>query len=89
MRVAVAVRVDEVADLWQELLHQHRLVQPHAVLGLLKRVGHRENRNLIGKMLGGAEGWGQKRRPITALTPQALLWPNCIGTKAPGTDKNS
>ena len=41
--VSLSVRVEEVADLWQQLLHQHRLVQTEAVLGLLEdRRGVRE-----------------------------------------------
>ena len=42
MLVALVVGVDEVTDFWQQLLHQHGLVQTHAVLRLL-RDGKEEN----------------------------------------------
>lgn len=37
MEVALAVRVDEVADFGQQLFYQHCLIKTQAILGLLKR----------------------------------------------------
>lgn len=37
MLVALAVRMDEMANLRQQLFDQHGLIQTQAVLGLLKR----------------------------------------------------
>lgn len=37
MLLALAVRMDEMANLWQQLFDQHGLIQTQAVLGLLRR----------------------------------------------------
>lgn len=37
MLVALTVRMDKMADLWQQLFDQHGFIQTQAVLGLLSR----------------------------------------------------
>lgn len=65
--VALTVRVDKVADLWQQLLHKHRLIQTHTVLRLLQ-ISEREE---VSRRGGG--GVGAERERIRARAERSEL----------------
>lgn len=47
--VTLAVGVDEMADLRQQLLHQHGLIQTQAVFRLLRKQGEKKNHDIFSR----------------------------------------
>lgn len=49
--VPLTIRVNEMADLWQQLFDQHGFIQTQAVLGLLRRENKEEGNQQKGYMM--------------------------------------